>query len=81
MTTHSFPPRLTDDEYRALVTFTREWQHSTFDAVKHLGSRGLLEMEYAVNSFSGACFPTFRYRLSRRGELMRQRYEKAWVAV
>lgn len=77
MSKHSFPPKLNDDEYRALTTFTREWQHSAYDSTKHLGNRGLLETEYSRSAFSGAFLKTFRYRLSKRGELMRQRYEKA----
>lgn len=76
MSKHSFAPKLTHSEYLTLTSFSADWRKVTSDYanVQALASRGLLDTEREPHQFSGWNAPTHRFRLSRRGELMRQRY-------
>lgn len=77
MTARSFPPKLSSAEYQALLDFDADWTPCAFQdrLVLALAARGLLVTERAFDPARDyAMTATGRYRLSRRGVVMRQRY-------
>lgn len=77
-TKHSFQCKLSQHEQTVLRVFNRDQFISTDDrTAEHLSARGLLVCRYQYHEFFGGNLPTNNYRLSKRGELMLQRYDAA----
>lgn len=92
MTTFSFAPKLTEREATVLAGFGNELQGAISRVAEELACRGLLQRGQKVEQQLGGMTPvevydeigrrylSHDYRITKRGELMLQRYQRQVVS-